>query len=199
MTDDTAAAKAVLRARVLKARAAMAPAERIGAGATVSATLLGTPEIVASRTLVVFAPVGTEIPIDAFVEDRIAAGVGVFLPYVHGDDLAVARIRDLRGDVAPGWRGVREPLPERRRPARVDRVETFIVPGVAFDTAGVRLGYGGGHFDRLLARADPAAMFVGVAFDAQIVAQVPAQAHDVRVHRLVTERRTVWCRLPPSA
>lgn len=191
--DNAALDKSAIRAAALAARAALTEKDRLRASAAVVHRLHAMPELAACRTIVVFAPFGTEIAIDPWIEDRIASGIGVFLPFVDGADLGIARVRNLSSGVVPGWRGVREPPPATRRPARVDRVEGFVVPGVAFDATGARLGYGGGHFDRLLSRASDTAHFVGVAFDSQLVGQLPHEPHDVRMHHLVTDRRHLRC------
>jgi 5-formyltetrahydrofolate cyclo-ligase len=87
--------------------------------------------------------------------------------------------------------GIREPDPRGRRPARVDRVDVVIAPGVAFDAAGRRLGYGGGFYDRLLPRLRPGTPVVGVAFATQVVDAVPATARDAPVDMIVTESGTI--------
>lgn len=142
-------------------------------------------------TLCAYAAQGSELSLDVWLREVVAGGVGVFLPRVHGDELELFRVRDLDADLAPGHRGIREPLPAARRPARVDRVDTFLVPGAAFDADGNRVGYGGGHFDRLLAAARPAACRIGVAFEAQILDAVPREPHDVAMDAVVTERRAI--------
>ena len=74
----------------------------------------------------------------------------------------------------------------------------MLVPGIAFDAAGKRLGYGGGHYDRLLPLLPPAAARVAGAFEAQIVERVPAAPHDIGVDCIVTERRTLACARMPA-
>lgn len=74
----------------------------------------------------------------------------------------------------------------------VDRVDLVIVPGVAFDAQGNRLGYGGGYYDRLLARM-PRARRVGLCFDGQLVGEIPIESHDVAMHTIVTPTRTLRC------
>lgn len=117
----------------------------------------------------------------------MAEGRGVFLPYVDRDDLGIARVTDLEGALAPGYRGVREPKAIGRRAANPQRCEIALVPGVAFDRDGGRLGYGGGHFDRLLARLRDATPVIGVAFGLQLVPTVPREEHDRAVDMVVTE------------
>ena len=70
-------------------------------------------------------------------------------------------------------------------------MDVFLVPGLLFDRAGRRLGRGGGHFDRLLARACPGALRVGVCVAERVVDELPEGPWDVRMHRIVTEHETL--------
>lgn len=185
--STTGSVKSALRSRLLAARAGLAVPARRDASAEVCALLLTLPEVTAARALLAFAPFGSEVDVEPLLRDRLAAGVGVFLPFVQPQGIGIARVRDLAADLEPGWRGVREPRGAGRRAARTDRVQAAIVPGVGFDRAGHRLGYGGGFFDRLLARLRPDVPVVAVAFACQIVDAVPTEGHDVPVDVVVTE------------
>ena len=179
--------KAALRSRVLTARASMPEAERAAAAAAIRKRLDGLSEIQRARAVLAYAAFGAEVDLDPWLRLLIERGVGVFLPWVDGPDLGIARVDDLDGDLAPGWRGVREPRAIGRRPARPDRLEAVVTPGVAFDRTGARLGYGGGHFDRLVLRLKPATPVIGVAFELQILDRIPTEAHDRTVGVVVTE------------
>lgn len=72
-----------------------------------------------------------------------------------------------------------------------DEVDAFLVPGVAFDEAGRRLGHGAGHYDRLLAAASPDARFIGVTLERRVFPAVPGEPHDVGMHAVVTEERII--------
>jgi 5-formyltetrahydrofolate cyclo-ligase len=182
-----AAAKAALRSRVLAARAALPASARDDAAGRIRRHLLALPRLRDAKAVLGYAAFGSEPSIDGYLHTLIRRGVGVFLPWVEGDDLQVARVRDLDADVAPGWRGVREPRPSGRRPARPDRLHAAIIPAVALDRRGYRLGYGGGHFDRLLSRLSASTLVVGVAFEVQLVDAVPVEDHDRPVQVVVTE------------
>jgi 5-formyltetrahydrofolate cyclo-ligase len=140
-----------------------------------------------ARAVLAYAAFGAEVDLDPVLRVLLRRGAGVLLPWVDGPTLGIARIRDLDADLAPGWRGVREPRVSGRRPARPDRVDAALVPLVAFDAAGHRLGHGGGHFDRLLARLAPGVPRIGVAFAVQQIPSVPSEAHDVPLDMVVTE------------
>jgi 5-formyltetrahydrofolate cyclo-ligase len=201
MGQVPAGGKSAIRSQALRARAALPAPRRDAATARILAALRELAQVRRARTLAAYAAFGTEAVLDPWLRERIEAGVGVFLPYVDGESLSLVRVRDLDADLHPGYRGIREPAPGRRRPARVDRVEVFVVPGAAFDRSGNRIGYGGGHFDRLLSTAARDALVVGVAFDVQVVDAVPAEPHDVRIDVLITESKVRRCtvgRLPPN-
>ena len=97
------------------------------------------------------------------------------------------------GDLAPGTLGILEPKPELReqdqRRAEVQELDLLVIPGLAFDRQGGRLGYGKGYFDRLLPGARPDALLAAVAFECQLFDAVPMQPYDVRVDAVITESR----------
>jgi len=106
-------------------------------------------------------------------------------PRVEGDELGFYEIVDV-GDLVAGAFGVREPGAGARR-IEVAALEVLLVPGLAFDETGMRLGRGGGFYDRLLALPDLRARLVGVCFEVQVLPELPVEAHDRAVDAVVTE------------
>jgi len=180
-------AKAELRSRMRAARAALPPAARLAAAAAVAETLGALDELGGAGPVLLYAAIGDELAVDQAIEALLARGVAVCLPRVDGDAVDVVPIQGLDG-LVPGWRGVREPPPGAAA-IPPGALRAAVVPGLAFDAQGNRLGYGGGHFDRLLAQLDPAAVVIGVAYDLQVVDALPAEAHDRPVRVVVTECR----------
>lgn len=175
-----------LRTRLLAARATTgAPT---GAAAEVCRRLDRLPELATMRTVAGYAATVGELSIDAALQSLLDRGVTVCLPRVDGAALRLGAVRSLE-ELQPGWRGVREPPLDRTlRPAALD---ALIVPGVGFDRAGNRLGYGGGHFDRLLALIRRGAIVIGVALDEQLCTAIPTEAHDRPVDLIVTPTTTI--------
>lgn len=102
-------------------------------------------------------------------------------------------------DFPPGMPLIQGPMkipePLEFIPVHPSGIDCFIVPGLAFDYRGGRLGYGGGHYDRILAKASRNALKIGVCFDFQLYStSLPMEAHDVLLDYIVTERRTIHCR-----
>lgn len=124
--------------------------------------------------------------------DSLAATHELFAPRVNAEGVMVwhrleRRSGGISGGVRRGAFGVGEPDPDANpETATPGELEMILVPGVAFDARGVRLGRGGGHFDRTLAEA-AGARKIGVAFGVQIVTEVPREPHDVPMNALVTE------------
>ena len=191
MTDapsDAAAAKAELRSVMRAARAAVPEPERIRMAALAEEALFELPEIASARTVLLFYAFGSEIPTVTMRERFLEGGARLLLPFLAHGAMEAAEV--LPGDaLARTTYGPREPA--SRVAVAPDEVDLVVTPGLAFDRAGRRLGYGGGHYDRFLNRARPEATRVGVGFALQLVDEVPEEPQDQRVHVVVTDLETV--------
>jgi 5-formyltetrahydrofolate cyclo-ligase len=148
-------------------------------------------EYAAARTLMLYLSARSEVRTRPLLTAAIAAGKQVVVPYCVGSQLDLFLL-DSPDELAPGSYGIPEPRPELRAlpgkrvdPARIDLV---MVPGVAFDRRGGRLGHGRGYYDRFLPRLRIDALAIGVAFECQLVPEVPMLSADVFMDRVITER-----------
>lgn len=180
---DLREAKRKLRREIRQRLAAMQEAERIREGRDVSSQLLALPAITAARTVMAYWAMPNELPLEAFVEGCVGLGKRVVLPVVVGEDLELYEYSGLDCLRAVPPFGIMEPHGTGR--VRPEEVDVVIVPGVAFDTHGGRLGHGKGYYDRLFP-CMPEARLVGVCFGRQLVASVPMEAHDTRMEFVVT-------------
>lgn len=186
--------KSALRRSASDARLGLGAAERLRASQAVTTRLLSLPALLGARTVAVYAATAGEVDLDAYAAELRRRGARTLLPRVRGDHLDLVAVRDHLG-LGPGHRGVREPVGAGVDVAALDAI---VVPGVAFDPRGHRLGHGGGHYDRLLQRLRPGTVRVGVAFACQIVPMVPVEAHDEPVDVVVTEHAAYRRRSEPS-
>jgi 5-formyltetrahydrofolate cyclo-ligase len=149
--------------------------------------LLSLPIFQQAGVLALYSPVRNEVETAGLLNAALAAGKTVCYPCVTGDDLNFYPVHGP-ADLHPGCFGIREPEVKMGRidPATLD---FLLVPGVAFDRSGYRLGYGRGYFDRFLTVNRLAAVTVGFCFDFQIVEKLPSEAHDQSVALLVSEKR----------
>jgi 5-formyltetrahydrofolate cyclo-ligase len=186
--------KAALRASALSARRELGPSERQQAAEAVVARLRWLPELRRARTVLLYAALADELDVGGLVGPLRAAGVRTLFPRVRGDRLELVAASDLL-TLTLGYRGVQEPAGPAIDPAVV---EAAVVPGVAFDLRGTRLGHGGGHYDRLLAGLPAGCARVGTCFSCQLVPAVPREPHDQPVDLIVTERATHRPARPPA-
>jgi len=141
-----------------------------------------------AKSVFFYAPLPEEIDIWPLVRDSLGAGKLVCLPRFDAatNRYVACQIQNLAGDVISGRFGIREPISQCPT-IPLSKLDLALVPGVAFDLRCRRLGRGKGFYDRLL--ADASGVRCGVAFDEQIVAEIPVEPHDVSVDCLLTPTR----------
>lgn len=179
--------KGALRARVRAARAAIPEERRREAAIRVAAGVLLYLEELAPRGVLAYCASPEEIDPSVLVRLLRESGVPVAFPRVCGPGELALHWSELE-DLRPGYCGLLEPT-ENMVEAASEEIDVVLVPGVAFDSHGHRLGMGGGFYDRLLAGLPPGTVKIGLAFDEQIVEAVPREAHDVVLDAVVTPRR----------
>jgi 5-formyltetrahydrofolate cyclo-ligase len=145
-----------------------------------------------ASSLLCFAPRPEEVDIWPLLEEALVAGKIVALPRFESSaqTYAACRVQNLRNEITAGQFGIREPDSScvEMPPHKLDLV---LVPGVAFDSQGHRLGRGKGFYDRLLIQVR--GVKCGIAFDEQLVDAIPAEAHDVRMNFILTPTRGLNC------
>jgi 5-formyltetrahydrofolate cyclo-ligase len=191
--QEIAIRKAELRREMRARRDALPSEERAAWTAAIAERVLALSEVRAARVVHGFLGIGSEVGTEALMRTFLERGVRVVFPRVApGRVLEHLEVRDLDSMVA-GPMGLREPDPRVSAPVDLAEVEVMLVPGLAFDLGGYRVGYGGGYYDRVLAELSSrgAATTIGIAFEVQVVDEVPREAHDLAVQVLVTERRTM--------
>lgn len=191
MAPSTIPTKADLRARALAARLAMTVAEREVAGAAISRAVLVVPEVIAAGCVAAYLSFGTEPATQHLVEDLRSSGVRVLVPVLRSDlDLDWTEYGDkIRNAQNPGrWSTPDGPLLGLDAVAGADVV---LVPALAVDEQGMRLGRGGGSYDRALARVPPARPVLALLYDGECPVVVPAEPHDRPVTAVVTPREVL--------
>lgn len=180
-------AKRLLRQAMRARLSGLSPAWHRAASQAIASTIASLPEWQAAPVAASFAPLPSEPDILALA---LASGKTILLPRVEGAELEWHEVC-AAGQLRPGAFGV--PTPDRTRcPARpLSSAGAVLVPGLAFDRQGGRIGRGKGYYDRALAALPPAVARIGVAFDFQCVPSLPCEAHDVRVSMVVTERAVI--------
>ncbi|MCG2721077.1 MAG: 5-formyltetrahydrofolate cyclo-ligase, partial [Thermodesulfovibrionales bacterium] len=99
----------------------------------------------------------------------------------------IVKLREL----VPGFMGIPEPMVTEGRMRSIDMADLVILPGVAFDPGGNRLGYGAGYYDILLSERTKMMPLVALAYEEQIVDVIPSEKHDVRIDMIITDQRLI--------
>ena len=189
-------AKLALRSRLLAARASLTASDRQWAAASLQATILDLVRREHPATIAAYVPVSTE-PGGADLPAVLAPHARVLLPVLlHDGDLDWAA---FDGRLLAGPRGLRQPAGPALGVDAVRSAGVVVVPALAVDRTGLRLGRGGGSYDRVLARLAPGTMTVALLHDGELVESVPAEAHDRPVRAAITpsgglalSRRPEW-------
>jgi 5-formyltetrahydrofolate cyclo-ligase len=188
--DELRRAKAELRDRMRSLRDAIPPQERARLGARIEHRLLALPAVREAETITAFWSFGSEVTTASLIERLATADRRVLLPYLDGGEMHMAVYRPGEPVVPSGY-GAMEPAD--RAPVPPQEIDVCLVPGLAFDPRGFRVGYGGGYFDRYLPRLDPRAVRIGLAFHLQVVPSVPHGRSDQPVDLVVTDAETLAC------
>jgi 5-formyltetrahydrofolate cyclo-ligase len=188
------AGKSALRERSLAARKARSAAERTAASAAIAAVLL--QRLATVRAFAAYVPEETEPGFGRLPAAYTQLGARVLLPVVPPTGAELAWAVDT-GRLAPGRFGLLEPVGPRLGATAIGTAAVIVVPALAVARDGVRLGRGGGYYDRALRHARPDAVVVALVFDDELVDELPAEPHDQRVHAVVTPSGG-WQALPVS-
>jgi 5-formyltetrahydrofolate cyclo-ligase len=183
--------KRAFRATVRGLRDGLASDDRTRRSDAVAERLLGLAEVRVARTVMAFSSFGSEVQTAGILERLTASGQRIVLPRVADREIEGVEYRP--GDpMRIAAFGALEPLGQRIVPP--NEIDVVVTPGLAFDRAGYRVGYGSGFYDRFFLRTRSDVVKVGVAFTLQVVSEVPHGWADVPVDLIVTEEETIRCR-----
>jgi 5-formyltetrahydrofolate cyclo-ligase len=189
------ARKQALRQRLTARRAALPAGGREQAGRLIRDALLALPEIQMAGTIAAYLSIGTEPDTRGLIYALWKRGSYLLLPILQpGGDLDWASYEGP-DSLRPGPRGLLEPAEPPRGPPAVASADLVIVPALAVSRPGVRLGRGGGSYDRALARVSPAVLTIALLYDGELLDEVPAGPHDQPV-RAVAQPGQGITRLP---
>lgn len=181
--------KPAIREIILARRRSVSAAEYAEWGRVVQDTFIALPEYGAAGSIALYHAVRGEVPTDRVMAHALASGKKVLFPAVEGQGLVFREICTF-GEFAPGGFGIPQPHADcsSMEPADID---LLVVPGVGFDLAGQRIGYGKGYYDRALHRLESSGRLIAFSFEFQLFDSIRADHHDVIMDRIITERRVV--------
>jgi 5-formyltetrahydrofolate cyclo-ligase len=184
--------KADVRRDAQERRDAIPLAHRRAFDVAIGERLISLDEYAGAGNVLFYASFRSEVSTEELIEASIASGKEVLLPKVDDENCALTKhvIESLQ-DVSPGYMGIPEPVTNHCM--KVENIHLIVVPGMAFDLAGWRIGYGGGYYDRLLARVRGVRPIVALSYETQIREDIPHMEYDVPMDAIVTEERVIRC------
>ena len=182
-----------LRTQILGARDLLGARERQEKSRAAMQNFWSLPEIKHWSTLFIYVNFRSELETLELIQSCLSKGKRVAIPLVEASTVSMIPllIQDPEKDLVPGYYGIPEPDPEKSLRVAAREIDAVVIPGSVFDIHGGRLGYGGGYYDRFLVNDAPQAKRIGLAFEMQVVENVPVQPHDQPLDILITEKRIV--------
>ncbi len=184
--------KKELRKRILTIRDSLTKDEWAKKSKAIFDHFFTLGEITTAQNIFIFINFRSEVDTKPIIERLLEMGKNVIVPYtdIPNKRLRLFYLNDFK-ELIEGSYGILEPNPSTAKEAKLKDVELVVVPGSAFDTKGGRMGYGGGFYDRLLPSIKTGVKTIAIAFELQIVEQVPMGYYDRRVDIIVTEERII--------
>lgn len=181
-----------IRKKVLSLRDSISLEEKKIKDQKIRDIIIHLPEFKKAQRVLFYASYKSEVDTFALMRYSISMKKSIALPKVNRKtfQLQIFDVRDL-SEVSPGYQNIPEPnLPEDRMLTMKD-IDLVIVPGVAFDESCNRLGYGKGCYDKML--IDRCVPIIALAYEEQIVDKIPAELHDIKMDKIVTDKRVIVC------
>jgi 5-formyltetrahydrofolate cyclo-ligase len=185
--------KAKLRNELLSKRNNLSQEEIEAKSRSIKKRLFGLKGFKEARFILFYAAFRSEVKTESMIKEALSSGKRVALPIVSkkGDRLLISELKDYDKELAPGYCNIPEQKKRFHRLKDLDEIDLVILPGVGFDEKGNRLGYGGGFYDRFLSGTEQSVSTVGLAYEVQIIPEMRRDLHDVKVDRIVTEKRVI--------
>jgi 5-formyltetrahydrofolate cyclo-ligase len=194
MMQDLKEKKSEIRRETLARRNALSDEDRSQQSKAIMECLFDFANFLEARIVLFYVNADSEVATEAMIDRALAYGKIVAVPWVDQKERQILplKIDNLDQDVRPGYRGIREPIPQRCKAIPVKNVDLAIIPGVAFDERGGRIGHGTGYYDKFIPMLDVTTRKVALAYECQIVPQIPMEPHDRYIDIIITEKRIIY-------
>ena len=187
--------KATIRKKILEKRESQDSEIRVARSRSITRTLLQHKSFQSAHKILIYLSKDGEVDTNNLLGRAFELGKWVCVPVVDpkSGELLVSELPGPATSFRVGAFGVREPEEEDLNFISLDQIDLVVIPGLAFDRQGGRIGYGKGYYDRLLSRLSLDVARIALAFDFQVLDSVPQDENDIRVNVIITEKSTMNC------
>lgn len=182
-----------LRAEAVARRRSLSPSELSLWNRLIEEKVLQFSPYLACRAVALYSATGNEVATEGIRDHALRAGKKVFYSKLGTGNVWILIRLESAGELRAGHYGILEPTGESEMTDKDRQGLVVFVPGLVFDLQGNRLGRGGGWYDRLLGLLREGPKFVGLAYEFQLVAELPTEGWDQKVHYIITEQRIIGC------
>jgi 5-formyltetrahydrofolate cyclo-ligase len=195
-SESAAKTKIAIRKMIVQKREELGGLEKEEKNIAIAQRLFGMDEFKKSKTIFCFLSTSFEVQTERIILESLRLGKQVLVPLLDpgGENLKASRIPSMDIDFVIGEYGVRQPAPKFRNIVPFSNIDFVVVPGLAFDSFGNRIGYGGGFYDKFFKKITGNVSRVAVGYDFQLFNLVPHSDLDEPVHFLITETKALRCR-----
>jgi len=192
--DELKSAKEQIRKDIAKAVSGVTEKQRTEKTKAIEARLFGFANFLEARIVLLYIDGEYEVRTKNILKNAYAFNKIVVLPAFDSERLKVSvfKVDHPDKDLLPGPRGVAQPNPARCKPVPLQKIDIAIIPGVAFDEKGARIGSGHGYYDRFIPDLPVTTRKVALAFEEQILPQAPTESHDKHVDIIITDKRIIY-------
>ncbi|MDD5014444.1 MAG: 5-formyltetrahydrofolate cyclo-ligase [Atribacterota bacterium] len=185
--------KEEIRRKILKKRLSLPSEDIKGKSRQIFLSLTETVEYRKSQNIMFYVATRSEVQTEEMIKASIRAGKNIFVPVIltECNNLAPSKIFDFNNELKIGKKGILEPKKEYQRLFFPENIDLIIVPGIAFDLDGNRIGRGFGYYDNYLREISISTKIIALAFEIQIIEKIPADKNDIPVHKIITEKRII--------
>ena len=192
--EEISAAKIQIREDIANTLSALSENEINEKTAAVEKRLFEFANFLESKIALLYVNQNLEVPTKRIIQNSYSYNKIVVLPAFDSDSfkMKLMKVDDAEQELIPGPRGVLEPDASSCKVVPMERIDIAIIPGLAFDEKGGRIGSGTGYYDRLIPRLAITTRKVALTFEEQIVPLVPMESHDKHVDIIITDKRIIY-------
>jgi len=192
--EEISAAKIQIRDKIAHTISALSESEINEKIAAVESRLFAFANFLESKIALLYLSGNLEVQTDSIIKKAQSYNKIVVLPAFDPENykMKLMKVDAFGKELIPGPRGVLEPDDSKCKVVPMDRIDIAIIPGLAFDEKGGRIGMGTGYYDRLVPRLDITTRKVALTFEEQIIPQVPMESHDKHVDIIITDKRIIY-------